>query len=62
MSTNSCWYVATYFTVWGQVWEVKHNLRMHSATASEEKARQRSKRIKNGDDLQDFQIAQFSHT
>lgn len=37
-------------------------LRTHSVTASEEKARQRSKRIWNGEDLQDFQTAQFCPT
>lgn len=38
------------------------HLRTHSVTASKEKVRERSKRIWNGEDLQDIQIAQFCST
>lgn len=38
------------------------HLRTHSVTASEEKVRERSKRIGNGEDLQDIQLAQFCPT
>lgn len=54
LSGNQCGKVSTY--------EDPQHMRTHSIAASEKKVRWRFKRIRNGEDLQDFQIAQFCPT